>query len=274
MQIKVHLSGCAIAYENNGGKLGGMTGNSRPQGSLYSQQKRAIADAIEWMRLYGVNKPLFFVATSPGKLHAKDHQGKIRAFTDNLRHNYGLRNYVWVRELTPSGLPHYHFVADIPFIADPIGLSRYWSGLFGSDANNSLRLGSKPINGIRKFYVDSPTAARYVSKYIGKDLDTVSDTLLEAGFPQAKYKKTYRSFAISQEARLLSQPEIFECDVQFREREAYNTTEERVIVKEYISVDYKNYDGELFDKTKFRWKRLEPHNVWLGFKQSFEAKKQ
>ena len=81
MVIKKHLSGCAIAYEPRAFKKHEIPLPGRPQGSLEGQQKRAICDAVEWMRLYGCNKPLFFVVTSPGKGTAHLHDEKIKTFT-------------------------------------------------------------------------------------------------------------------------------------------------------------------------------------------------
>lgn len=267
MNIKVHLSGVAIAYENTGAiKRTDNIPAGRPQGSLYGQQKRAIADAVEYMRLCGQNKPLFFVATSPGFIPAGEHAGKISKFTHNLRSNYGLKDYVWVRELTKNGCPHYHFVADMPFISNPAALSRYWSGLFGRGDQNSIRLGTKPINGVRKFYVDDRGASRYVSKYIGKDLDKISNELLEAGFPAANYRKMYRSFAISENARLLSQPVVYEANYYFQERLQSNYPGQVVAVKSFVERRFENSIGESMQPEQFRWKRMEPHSIFIGFK--------
>lgn len=269
MVVKIHLSGVAIAYEPGNSlhtldtKLVGPVG--RYQGSLYGQQKRAISDAVEWIRLNGANKPIFFVLTSPGYANAQAHSKKISQFTHTLRNGYGCKHYVWVRELTISKLPHYHFVADLPFIRDPVALSRYWSSLFNSDSCNSLRLGSKPINGVRKFYVDDQRASRYISKYIGKGLDSYQNALLEAGYPQAIYKKMYRSFAISQQARLMSQPVQYEANYRFAEREAWNHSEQRIIVREFVERTFQDDSGQFVDPNAWRWKRIEPHNVFIGF---------
>lgn len=272
MRIKVHISGVAIASEPIGGKRPAslLPSNYRYQGSLYSQQKRAIADAVEWMRVNGSNRPLFFVATSPGFVKAEHHAEKISKLCHNLRNTYGCVDYVWVRELTSSGCPHYHFVADMPFIQNPVDLSLYWSRLFGSNAKNSVRLGSAPIDGERKFYVDSQKASRYISKYIGKDLESVRDDLLEMGFPQARYRKTYRSFAISERARMMSKPVEYEANYYFDEREVVNyqdgDIQHKVIVKRCINRTFENDIGEYLDPYTYNWKRIEPHNVFIGFK--------
>ena len=272
MIVKVHLSGVAICYEpkkiTHTHDSQCLNALSRYQGSLYNQQKRRISDAVEWIRLNSNHKPLFFVLTSPGRVTPKEHSQKISLFTNNIRKNYGCVNYVWVRELTKSGLPHYHFVADIAYIKDPVALSRYWSGLFGSLSSNSLRLGSAPINGQRKFYVDDQRASRYISKYIGKDLEKLQYDLLERGFPQAMYKKMYRSFAISEQAAMMSKPVEYEANYRFAEREAYNHSEQKIVVREFIERTFQDDTGQYIDPQKWRWKRIEPHNVFIGFPRS------
>lgn len=171
----------------------------REQGSLYSQQKHAISDAVEWMRTNSTHKPRIFVATTPGLIDYKTERRYVSALTHNLRNGHGMRNYVWVREMTKKGYPHFHFVADIPQI-DPVKLSLYWSGLFGEDAKNSIRFGTAPgANGKRKFWIDSPRMSWYLTKYIGKAI----------GESEKSSRRKFRTFAISQEARQMSQPVLY-----------------------------------------------------------------
>jgi hypothetical protein len=270
--VKVHLSGVAICYEPKKSfhthDIQPINAIGRYQGSLYNQQKRAISDAVEWIRLHATHKPLFFVLTSPGYVNAKEHSKKISQFTHTLRNGYGCKHYVWVRELTSRGFPHYHFVADLPFIRNPVALSRYWSSLFGSTSTNSLRLGSAPINGKRKFYVDDQRASRYIAKYIGKDLEKIQYDLLEAGYPQARYSKMYRSFAISEQARMMSQPVEYEANYRFSEREAWNHSEQRVVLREFVERTFQDDSGQYVDPNQWDWKRIEPHNVFIGFQRS------
>lgn len=224
------------------------------------QQKRAIADAVEWMRLFGVNKPLFFVVTSPGVGTAELHDAKIKTFTKNLRSTYEVKDYVWVREVTGNGYPHYHFVADMPYIRDPVRLSLYWSGLFDREAKNSVRLGTKPDeNGKRHFFVDSLGAARYVSKYIGKDIRPDDE--------KGK-RRNYRTFAISERARMMSQPIVYEANYQFHEYEAVNYSDgevtQKIQVRRCVGRTFENEAGEYIDANAYEWQRIEPHSVFFG----------
>lgn len=204
MRIKVHITGFACAYEHIGGARPKRDPDKpdlagRPQGSLYNQQKHAIADAVEWIRQNSKFKPRIFVATTPGFLdHAKE--GKfISQLVHNLKNGYGMSNYVWVRELTGNGYPHFHFVADCPQF-DAVDLSVYWSGLLGESAKNSIRLGTKPDKtGKRRYWVSGKRMCWYLTKYIGKSI----------GESERKQRRNFRTFAISQEARQKSQPLLY-----------------------------------------------------------------
>ncbi len=275
MVIKSHLSGVAIAYEPTGGNKTGLPATGRPQGSLYNQQKRAIADAVEFMRGNYEFAPLFFVATSPGFIPASEHTKKISKFVHNLKNGYGMRDFVWVRELTVKGCPHYHFIASfLKRKIDPVKMSVYWSGLFGKDAKNSVRLGTKPYlnkQGFweRKYRVDSPECAYYVSKYMGKDLDIMSNDLAEAGWPQIKFKKTYRSFAISEQARMMSQPVMYEPEYFYSSETRENYPGQTIQVKTFVKREFQNDLGVNFDSGAYDWKQIDKmHSVFFGRKIS------
>lgn len=213
-----------------------------------------IADAIEFMRRAGRNRPLIFVCTSPGFIERNHESRIISKFTDNLRTNYGLVDYVWVREFTGHGFPHFHFVADIPRF-DPVKLSLYWSAFFDVEAKNSIRLGSAPDRrGRRKFYIDNPRMAWYMSKYIGKAL----------GPDEKKKGVTVRTFAISRNARYWSQPVTY-CPTH----SLFGG------VKEWVGWA-NGPEGEQietrFNPYAYRWKRSQEHDVWFGFPNSGHKK--
>lgn len=204
MRVKVHITGYACAYEQSEGKKRTQTPDrvqtGRYQGSLYNQQKHAIADAVEWIRQNSHFKPRIFVATTPGFVDHPKEGSLIKKLVSNLKNGYGMGQYVWVREFTEAGYPHWHFVADIDKF-DPVALSLYWSGLFGSDARNSIRCGTKPDKkGKRRFWISGKRMCWYLTKYIGK-------SIAEA---EKGSRRTFRTFAISEEARRESQPLIYE----------------------------------------------------------------
>lgn len=218
MIIKSHLCGIAVAFDrydtsepdNEGSQAGNpyteSLGNGRYQGSLYSQQKRKIADACEYMRLNAVNKPIIFVATSPGFTDLATEGKLIQKLTHNLKNGYSCKNYVWVREFTQAGFPHFHFVADMPDFDIP-SLTSYWSGLFNSDARNSIRLGTNYRNGKRTFYLTSKQQAWYLTKYLGKAIGNCEKGAI-GDLGQGK-RRSFRTFAVSQSLAKLSAPTEF-----------------------------------------------------------------
>ena len=193
MYLKTHISGDAIVYDSKPVKkkqpllfaedLPSVQG--RPQGSLYNHQKRKIADACEWLRQHNRRNPercaLVFCLTSPGYTDEANEPKFISRWLDNMRTNYGLGEYVWVRELTKKGFPHFHFVADwwrSPWwfasdidtkLSNVHFISKTWSAHFGSDAKESIRLGGYWY-GKRLYELKSRTQCRYLTKYLGKTL--------------------------------------------------------------------------------------------------------
>lgn len=279
MRIKVHLSGIAIAYQNyewrpikSPGKTEG-----RYQGSLFNQQKRKIADATEYLRINHVYKPRIFVATTPGFIDHQAEKGYVRKLVDNLKSTYGMEEYLWVREFTGAGFPHYHFVADVDQF-DPVRLSRYWSGLFDSDARNSVRCGTAPycrqcrIKMKRKgqacpkcnkpatvdYWIKSQGMASYLSKYIGKAVGT----------PEKGKRKSFRTFAVSEKLGKASAPLLYEARIM----ENYNGTHQR----EFFLNDDQVEPGvnQTVDPYQFNWKWTGHTDTYIGFPQKKDRKKQ
>ncbi len=156
----------------------------RIQGSLYGQQKRLIADCVEGMRLYHERyEPVIFCLTSPGYVDRANEPKFLDNFLKAFRRN-GLDNYVWVRESTVLGFPHFHFIAECPFKIekrneayrkiicgrDVVDWSILWSSYFGSDSLNSIRLGADHKSGQIKYFVRNQKMSSYLCKYIGKGL--------------------------------------------------------------------------------------------------------
>lgn len=306
MIVAEHLCGIAIAYPG-GKKVSLKNGNQgdddvpppvipaggvfsdRPQGSLINYQKRQIANAVHWIANFPFHKrdkfglgPMVFVCTTSPNWGCGIFEPKISKFVHTLRNGYGAKNFVWVREFTESGCPHYHFVIDIPAIKSPVGLSRYWSGLFGAVSVNAVRLGSKPDKrGKRTFRITKGKAARmagYISEYLKKQM---------AGGPEYEAAvRLYRSmggggdllkssltipgrkFAISNEAARFSAPVIYRPEYE------YVTTGEMVMnaagqmVERPAAARYQlvNQVGETFNKSNYTWKQVKDYPVYFGKK--------
>jgi len=298
--IHEHLCGVAIAFQEKGGtkeKNGtegtnvppfGLTlppnGDCREQGSLYNFQKRQVRNAVAWLSEFSQHSskkfgrgPLVFVCTTSPNWGPGIFTPKISSFTHTLRNGYGCENYAWVREFTEEGYPHYHFIADLPDVKRPTGLSRYWSGLFGACALNSVRLGSKPDkNGKRTFRV-SPALAdrigRYLAKYLSKQLGTngpehqAATGLYRSMIQSETATIKGRKFGISQEVGLQSKPEIYRAEFYFEEREDLVLSANGQMVKapaQCIGISRVNRVGEEFDKTKYEWRKAKDWPVWFG----------
>lgn len=191
MICAVHLGGTAIVYHSAGNKGGRKLYReplpSRLHGSRYSVQKRAIVDACEYLRLNARKTPgraaIILTLTSPGFISAADEPRFLKRFFDNLKKNYELGDYVWVREYTQAGYPHFHCVADWHSHRWYFGLypgtmrrriahlSLYWSSLFGCNSVNSVWVGSRPDKQGRRLYeLRDRRHAWYLTKYLGKDI--------------------------------------------------------------------------------------------------------
>ena len=205
MIAKLHLSGEAVVYEEKGQNVkrglkwsGDIPPPSRLQGSLYSQQRKAICDASEYIRQSTKGNPnrcaLILTLTSPGYTSQADEPLFISRFFENMKKNYGLSNYLWVREYTKAGYPHFHCVTDWYrakyFFDSDAGsnrnrvavLSLYWSSLFGSTSHNSIWLGGY-WQGKRIYELRTQAQCRYLTKYMGKDVmpDYANHVSFQAG---------------------------------------------------------------------------------------------
>lgn len=285
MILKSHLCGVAVTFDRfdaddirepeaygcqAGNPYSESLKNGRPQGSLYSQQKRKIADACEYMRLNAVHKPLIFVATSPGYTDQASEGKLIQKFTHNLRNGYDCKNYVWVREFTQAGYPHFHFVADMPNVS-PIALSLYWSGLFGSTANNSIRLGTNYRNGKRTFYLTSKQQAWYLTKYLGKAIGNCENGAV-------KGKRSFRTFAVSQSLANLSAPTEFKGRMERSGKvfQAFTVSGKTQPIYEEQRI-WQNCTSFLTDeqvRAKWNWKYTGFANTFKGFPKHWKLKKQ
>lgn len=255
--IKDHLCGVAIAYQPHTHKINEVNERpGRPQGSLYSQQKRKIADACEWLRVNSTYKPLIFVATSPGFTNHASESGIIKTFTHNLRNGYDCKNYVWVREFTQAGFPHFHFVADMPDI-NPVDLSLYWSGLFGADAKNSIRLGTAPnAQGKRQFYLKGKRMSWYMTKYLGKSIGHEEEGAID--------RRRFRSFAISQALGKASAPLLFGEEIIRSEWGGLHQRQFTLNNEQAEAYWEKEIPAPTFDTKSKRWSWTGHGNTFIG----------
>lgn len=146
----------------------------------------------------------------------------------------------------------------MPF--NPVDLSVYWSGLFGCDDRNSIRVGSKTNKyGQRMVYLSSNRRkAWYLSKYIGKSRSKAE----MAG------KSKIRAFAMDAETSAACEPGLF------LSRSVMETRAVTVIGKKKLETYYhdlptgeiifENEKGELISPDGISWRDVG-HGVKVGF---------
>lgn len=88
----------------------------------------------------------------------------LHRFITNLRKNYGLNGFIWTRENTKKGVPHFHILCDMPY--QPIQkINNAWCEAIGMFSKNAVRL-PKDHRGIIE---DIEKTTKYVTKYITKN---------------------------------------------------------------------------------------------------------
>jgi len=188
-----NLCGVIIIYQDYSHlpKTGNSVSHYPDSFSRSGRQKRQIANAVEWMRLNSKFKLLVFTLTIPVVSDYKTTNKNISKYFENFSRTYDCSNYVWVREYQKNLRPHYHAIADVPFF-NVQRVNKYWSGLWNSDAYNSLRL-----NPLQNRFVksDSRRLCWYLTKYLSKSLGEEEKGL------------RMRKFAISKQANIESKPE-------------------------------------------------------------------
>jgi len=200
--VSIHPNGTVFLFNNPWiyNSLGEVVGKYRGKYSVstratkkeinrwaLNRKKRTVHNALHVLSQTHTYRNICFVVTSPiPEINAS----LIQRFTHNFTNGYHCVNYLWVREYQKNGRPHWHFVADVPFV-DFQHLSTWWANLSGNvGGDNSVRLNDEPSR-----YLDSnfQGCLDYMLKYITKDF-TVSST--------------GRSFAISQDLQRASMPTL------------------------------------------------------------------
>lgn len=241
---------------------------------------------------------MIFCLTSPGHISMAQTPRFISRFIDNMKTNYNMENYVWVRELTKRGYPHFHFIAhwNKPqwfFDCSACGammkdkectecycttsrinkLSLYWSSLFGENSVNSIRLGSyHPKTKKRSYYVTHRKQCSYLGKYIGKNIGESLDYLAEAGFPQTKYRKTVRTFGMSSDVAMFSEPQLFESQMYRTDSRTVMKADGTLVEIPTMNRTFISECGQLDedDLKRYNWKWTGHGQTFIGWEKSLQ----
>lgn len=137
----------------------------------YKVKKSVVKSACIDLFLKKQSKHLLFITfTLPFEMDETKSVKCWNSLLNNLRNNYEIKNYVWVKERQKSGRVHYHILIDRVYVGVK-DLQTTWNTIIKNvtgvnpDFNNSVRLGFNPIvRNIKK-------VKNYLSKYMAKDED-------------------------------------------------------------------------------------------------------
>jgi len=110
----------------------------------------------------------FFTVTMPRAVNETDCARAWELFLNNLRKNYKITSYVWVKERQKNSRLHYHIIVDRNRI-NAKKLQATWENSFKTitgfthNFHNSVRLGRDPV--VRSI----KAVCNYLSKYFAKD---------------------------------------------------------------------------------------------------------
>ncbi|MBA7533010.1 hypothetical protein ES705_25245 [subsurface metagenome] len=116
-----------------------------------------------------VNNIIFLTLTFPKYITDKDANICFSKFMNNLNNNYDVENYVAVKELTKKDIPHFHLLADYPFI-DIRRINSAWCNTFPIDipgSKNAVRLPKNHKSVVKNLY----RCIKYICKYFTKCRD-------------------------------------------------------------------------------------------------------
>ena len=123
------------------------------------------------------------------KKQVEKNTGKaFKILLDQLRNQYRVKKYVWVKEYQENGNVHYHILMDTTYI-DIVKLQKTWNNAIHNitgqypQYNNSVRLGEHPrVYNVKK-------VKNYLSKYITKQIAEDAENLNYEGMPVYKRKQ-------------------------------------------------------------------------------------
>lgn len=153
---------------------GKRTGNPMAADIGHREKKYRITPSIYWKIASSAikqfqerqNKLTFLTFTFPDDISEELANVGMSRFLDNFKKTYDLRSYIWTKELTERGRPHFHAICDFPY--QPIHeINDAWCSAIGMGAKNAVRL---PPDGSVVKNFDS--LLRYMCKYISKSFNT------------------------------------------------------------------------------------------------------
>lgn len=139
----------------------------------------------------------FLCLTFPFMPTDKEANNYFSMFMENLKKNYNAKSYIATKEYQNNGRPHFHLLVEMPYQKYTV-LNKAWNMTYRKKnifSNNALTT-RKGFNTIRKNPIK---AIRYITKYMGKDIETVSENRVYFTSHDLKNEKLEINYKILQE---------------------------------------------------------------------------
>lgn len=180
MPAKIYDNGTIVTYTQTGSKRTNeenvRRGKSSKTYKMTWKLYRQISSSAVRMFDTKTNNLTFWTFTTDGRNSYPECVRFFSKFLDNLKKNYGLQAYIWTGELGDKGkLPHFHMIADMPFI-DLQDITNAYCSARGYYSNSAVRLpknsSGKTCNSVVK---SVGSLCRYLCKYMSKSIATKMD---------------------------------------------------------------------------------------------------
>lgn len=165
---QLSLNGCLVVYTHNAegnakiGEYGNLAKSYRITPAIFN---KIASSAIRQFKERH-NKLTFLTFTFPDDISEQLANVGMSRFLDNFKKTYELRSYIWTKELTRAGRPHFHAICDFPY--QPIHeINDAWCSAIGMGSNCAVRL--PPDGAVVK---NMHTLMRYMCKYVTKSFNT------------------------------------------------------------------------------------------------------
>lgn len=165
---QLSLNGHLVVYTHNpfGNPNASLIGNNKKFYSINPKIYNRIASSAIRQFNEKKNRLTFLTFTFPKPISEKDANTCFSRFLDNFKKTYELNSYIWTKELTEAGRPHFHAICDFPF--KPITeINSAWCSAMQMDSKCAVRL---PEDGA--VVKDMDRLLRYICKYVSKSFKT------------------------------------------------------------------------------------------------------
>jgi len=178
--LKIWANGTIVLYNPSKGRVYSkrqqeIAANTKKTYYMKWKHYRAISSGVVRMFEQRQNNITFWTFTTDGRETYPEAVKMFGKLLDNLKKNYGLVQYIWSGELQKNGNPHFHMIADIPFV-QVSKINKAWCKARGYHSNSAVRLPKDKFNKTANSIVkNSGACVRYLCKYMAKQVKSRVD---------------------------------------------------------------------------------------------------